>query len=303
MYFIPLEEIKGKSRNTVLAFLQKNEQICVQLIANLKKNINNCFVLYLDADKRKDVYGVVSIKSTILHCLPFANPQMETALQQDFINSFAAFFSENHFEIPVCVNGTFAGSQLIFEAFKALNQTPAEINSYFLMKLDTKAFVKQIAKTHQSEKNLSVIRCKKDLAPTYLKQLLELQKQYEREEVVPSCMEFDEDSCRLRLLNAMRKQYVLALSRKENDGAEKLIAKAGTNSIGFKHVQIGGVFTLPEERGNHFGFYLMTVLLVKILKMKRIPVLFVKKQNEPASRLYDSLCFEKICDYTIAYFA
>lgn len=302
MYFIPLEEIKGKSRNSVLAFLQKNEEICVQLISNLQKNIKNCFVLYLDPDSRKEIYGIVSLKSTILHCLPFSNPQTETALQLDFINSFAIFFKENGFDKPVCLNGTYAGSQLILKALEKLSLFPAESNSYSLLKLDSRSFVKKIARNHRINRELSVLHCKRDLPPPLFGQLLDLQIEYELEEVLPSCMEFDEDSCLLRLLNALRKQYVLALSKINQKGQETLIAKAGTNSIGYKHVQIGGVFTLPEERGKHYAFYLLTVLLSKIVKMKRIPVLFVKKQNSPASKLYDSLCFEKITDYTIAYF-
>lgn len=302
MYFIPLEEIKGKSRNSVLAFLQKNEEICVQLISNLQKNIKNCFVLYLDPDSRKEIYGIVSLKSTILHCLPFSNPQTETALQLDFITSFAIFFKENGFDKPVCLNGTYAGSQLILKALEKLSLFPADSNSYSLLKLDSKSFVKKIVRNHRINRDLSVLRCKKDLPAPLFAQLLNLQIKYELEEVLPSCMEFDEDSCRLRLLNALRKQYVLALSTINQEGQETLIAKAGTNSIGYKHVQIGGVFTLPEERGKHYAFYLLTVLLSKIVKMKRIPVLFVKKQNSPASKLYDSLCFEKITDYTIAYF-
>ncbi|MCR5495044.1 MAG: GNAT family N-acetyltransferase [Treponema sp.] len=302
MYFIPLEEIKGKSRNSVLAFLQKNEEICVQLISNLQKNIKNCFVLYLDPDSRKEIYGIVSLKSTILHCLPFSNPQTETALQLDFITSFAIFFKENGFDKPVCLNGTYAGSQLILKALEKLSLFPAESNSYSLLKLDSKSFVKKIVRNHRINRDLSVLRCKKDLPAPLFAQLLNLQIKYELEEVLPSCMEFDEDSCRLRLLNALRKQYVLALSTINQEGRETLIAKAGTNSIGYKHVQIGGVFTLPEERGKHYAFYLLTLLLSKIVKMKRIPVLFVKKQNSPASKLYDSLCFEKITDYTIAYF-
>lgn len=302
MYFIPLEEIKGKSRNSVLAFLQKNEEICVQLISNLQKNIKNCFVLYLDPDSRKEIYGIVSLKSTILHCLPFSNPQTETALQLDFITSFAIFFKENGFDKPVCLNGTYAGSQLILKALEKLSLFPADSNSYSLLKLDSKSFVKKIVRNHRINRELSVLRCKKDLPAPLFAQLLNLQIKYELEEVLPSCMEFDEDSCRLRLLNALRKQYVLALSTINQEGQETLIAKAGTNSIGYKHVQIGGVFTLPEERGKHYAFYLLTLLLSKIVKMKRIPVLFVKKQNSPASKLYDSLCFEKITDYTIAYF-
>ena len=122
-------------------------------------------------------------------------------------------------------------------------------------------------------------------------------EKYELEEVIPNNMEFDEDSCRLRLSNTMRTQYVLAL---EKDNV--LVAKAGTNSIGYKYVQLGGVFTKPGERGRGFAKYVVSAVLIKSLRMHRVPVLFVKKQNEAAVHLYESLFFEKLGDYVIAYY-
>ena len=89
MLFLPLEELNGKNRNAALAFLRKNEKYCVQLAANLRKNIAQCFVVYAGNACGKNIYGIVSIKKTVLHCLPFANENEQTALQEDFIQSFA----------------------------------------------------------------------------------------------------------------------------------------------------------------------------------------------------------------------
>lgn len=296
MLFLPFEELKGKNRNSALTFLRENEKYCVQLVANLRKNIAQCFVVYADDVCGKNIYGIVSIKKTVLHCLPFANENEQTALQEDFIQSFADFFAQEKFENPVCINGTSSGTRLIIKAFALLENTPSQINEYNLLVLQSKAFLKNLKK-HPVKNENQLVRCKKDLPRHYFLQLFELQKKYEQEEVVPNNMEFDEDSCRLRLSNTMRTQYVLAL---EKNG--ELVAKAGTNSIGYKYVQLGGIFTRSGERGHGFAKDVVTAVLIKILRMHRVPVLFVKKQNNAALHLYDSLFFEKLCDYVIAYY-
>ena len=296
MLFLPLEELKGKNRNAALAFLRKNEKYCVQLAANLRKNIAQCFVVYAGNACGKNIYGIVSIKKTVLHCLPFANENEQTALQEDFIQSFADLFAQEKFENPVCINGTSSGTRLIIKAFALLENTPSQINEYNLLVLQSKEFLKNLKK-NPIKNDYQLIRCKKDLPGHYFSQIFELQKKYELEEVLPNNMEFDEDSCRLRLSNTMRTQYVLAL---EKDNV--LVAKAGTNSIGYKYVQLGGVFTKPGERGRGFAKYVVSAVLIKSLRMHRVPVLFVKKQNEAAVHLYESLFFEKLGDYVIAYY-
>ena len=131
------------------------------------------------------------------------------------------------------------------------------------------------------------------------RKILRMQMSYEQEEVVPDCFEFNEDSCRLRFLNSIRTQLVMALKNEEN----QFVAKGGTNAVGFKYVQAGGVFTEKEFRGRHYARYLMEELLFRVLKIRKSVVLFVKKENIPAVRLYNSLSFKKISDYSIAYFS
>ena len=311
MHFIPIEELKGRKKSAVLKFLTRYEEFCVQLSAQIRKTSSCVYAVFAseeqEAGKEDDsescnIYGIVSIRKTILHCLPYANVENPTAMQEDFVGAFAELFSSGEFENPVCVNGMQNGSALILKALKLLGFEPQQTNEYCLLKLDIEAFKKGIDKEWLNNlPGLSVIRCRSEIPAEIRGKVFELQKKYEIEEVVPACLTFDEDSCRLRLANSFRTQYILALALNEN-GAEKIIAKAGTNAVGRKHVQLGGVYTLPEYRGRRFALYLMTVLLIRLLKMRCIPVLFVKKKNAPALGLYRSLFFKNKGDYTISYF-
>ena len=311
MHFIPIEELKGRKKSALLKFLARYEEFCVQLSAQIRKTSSCVYAVFAsevqnggkDADSDScNIYGIVSIRKTILHCLPYANIENPTAMQEDFVGAFAALFSSGGFENPVCVNGMQNGSALILKALGFLGFEPQQTNEYCLLKLDIEEFKKWIDKGEMNERQgLSVIRCRSDIPAEIRAEVFELQKKYEVEEVVPACLTFDEDSCRLRLANSFRTQYILALAVNEN-GAEKIVAKAGTNAVGRKHVQLGGVYTLPEYRGRRYALYLMTVLLVRLLKMRCIPVLFVKKKNVPALGLYKSLSFKNKGDYTISYF-
>lgn len=79
------------------------------------------------------------------------------------------------------------------------------------------------------------------------------------------------------------------------------VAKAGTNAVGLHYSQIGGVFTDPEYRGRGIARSLMIELLHDIHTRGRGSVLYVKKGNEPAVRLYLHLGFEIIGEYAISY--
>lgn len=310
MLFIPVEELKGRKRSALLKFLARYEEICVQLSAQMRKTSDNVYVVFASEVSEQDLYGIVSVRKTILHCLPYANSEEPTAMQKDFVQSFTDFFCAERFDMPVCVNGTHSGTALILEALSLLEYVPSQINEYNLMKLDIGEFkgkVRQKAwlaerRRFAQKHGIEVLRCRRDIPAEMRGMLFELQKQYELEEVVPSCLSFDENLCRLRLANSFRTQYILALLKKEGD-KELLVSKAGTNAVGIKCAQIGGVFTHSEYRGRGFCSYLMGVLMFKIVKMRYIPVLFVKKQNELAVKLYASLGFTKIADYTIGYFS
>lgn len=299
MQFIPLQELKGRNKNAVIKFLVQHEDFCTQLSSLLRRNISNCYVVYVNDIKPEEIYGIISIKKTILFLLPFVNSETETALQLDFAASFKKFYLENKFDKPVCLNGEKKGITLLLKIFAEMEINPDQINEYSLMKLESKQFLRKLKTTILSRKDdLQVIRCKKDMPEKLKSQLIQLQTEYEIEEVVPDCFEFDEASCRLRFANALRTHYVLALKTPD----EKLVAKAGTNATGFKTVQIGGVYTQKEFRGKHCATRLMETLLFRIIKMHRAAVLFVKVENQGANILYNSLGFKKIGSYSIAYF-
>lgn len=299
MLFIPLEEIRGKNKTAVIKFLLKYEEYCVQLMAHLKRNISNSYVVYVNDINHDNLYGIISLKKTVLYLLPYINSNQDTALQEDFVYSLRKFIQDEKIAKPVCINGETEGMNVILKAYSEMNVKPSQINLYNLLKLDVQTFLKSLKSSLKNKpEDLQVIKCRKEMSENLKKQLVELQKEYEVEEVVPDCFEFDEDSCRLRFAQALRTQYILAL--KKTDG--EIISKAGTNAIAQKTVQIGGVYTAKNFRGKGYANFLMKMLLFKIVKMHRNVVLFVKVQNQSANNLYNSLSFRKIGSYSIAYF-
>ena len=301
MFFVPISELRGRNKFALMRFLCKYEFLGVQFSAILKKNISGSYAVYINELCPQDLYGIFCIKKTVFHIFPFVKSGLETALQQDFIDSFVDFYESEKFKNPVCINGTKNGTDLLLKCFEKINFHPAQVNEYNLLKLEGKEFLLNLKKqSEQSAKNekFQIIHCKKDMQNDEKLKLFELQKSYEQEEVVPECFDFDEDFCRLRFFNLLRTQFVLALKNEE----DMFVAKCGTNAMGFKYVQLGGIFTQNKFRGRHYAKYLLQVLLFRLLKIRKSVVLFVKKQNIPANKLYNSLSFKKISDYSIAYF-
>lgn len=63
--------------------------------------------------------------------------------------------------------------------------------------------------------------------------------------------------------------------------------------------QIGGVYTIGEERGKGYCKALVSELCDRIVKRGKIPTLMVTKSNTPAVRAYTSLGFGNYDDYLI----
>jgi len=127
--------------------------------------------------------------------------------------------------------------------------------------------------------------------------LFPLQKGYEMEEVVISPAHFSEGQCMRTLRLSLREQLVAIA---EISGAA--VGKAGTNARGYKVDQIGGVYTVPEERGKGIGAAVVSELLNRVFSEKREACLFVKKHNRSAIALYERLGFAPLTDYVISYY-
>lgn len=127
--------------------------------------------------------------------------------------------------------------------------------------------------------------------------LYPLQRSYEIEEVLIAPGHFHEKACLANLRSLLRRQLMVVA---ELEG--RAVAKAGTNARGFSVDQIGGVFTIEEERNRAIGQAVMRELLERIFREKESACLFVKKTNQPAVALYKRLGFQILDSYRISYY-
>ncbi len=127
--------------------------------------------------------------------------------------------------------------------------------------------------------------------------LFPLQKCYELEEVVITPAHFNEGQCMKSLRVALREQLVYLA---ELQGVP--VAKAATNARGYKVDQVGGVYTVPPERGKGLGKAVVSQLLKTVFSEKQEACLFVKKHNRSAVALYERLGFAPATEYVISYY-
>ena len=330
MTFVPLAAMDADGSSAVFRFLERHEEHCVQLAETLRRSVKDAYAVVsgecagewltehiVHDGKSGFIYGVINFRSTILHCLPFADmsaadwnaervreidgaqTQNFETLAKDFILSFADFFTarKSAFRIS-CVNGSEGGAKLILAALKdaRINLAPSQVNEYSLFRLTAAEF--SHIKEPLLQNGAQIFRWRSDMDAALLDTLFDLQKCYEIEEVLPEHDVFSEDICRLRLKSVLRTQYVAALLLSDVTVA----AKAGTNALGFHTAQIGGVYVKREFRRRGYAFDVLYCVLKNVFAVKKAAVLFVKNTNVPALSLYRALGFKKRNGYIIAYF-
>lgn len=128
--------------------------------------------------------------------------------------------------------------------------------------------------------------------------LFPLQAGYEIEEVIINPDHFHKKASFIVFKQALQKELITVA---ELNGTA--VAKAGTNAQGFNTAQIGGVYTLKEERNKGIAFLVMSDLLERIFREKEMASLFVKKNNPAAISLYRKLGFTLRESYRICYYS
>lgn len=305
MIFIPFLNLDETLQNAAIDFVKRHESFAVQLSAAIIKSKENLFVAFEkpcnsgnSCNSDENIFGVLVFGKSVLHCLPFFKARKQNAdSEKAFSSALKDFYTEKNIPLPFSVNGEKNGTSAVLAAFSLLGEKPAQQNEYNLLRLNADEFLK--IKPFPLNQGETYIRCGKNLPSPLLESLVELQKNYEIEEVTPSCFQFNEDLSRLKLKNSLRRQCILAVAEKGG----KIVSKVQTNAIANRFVQIGGVYTNQNCRRKHYAFNLMILLCRKILKAKKNPVLFVKTENTNAAFLYEKLGFKKTDGYTIAYFS
>jgi uncharacterized protein len=79
-------------------------------------------------------------------------------------------------------------------------------------------------------------------------------------------------------------------------------AQANVQTYTSKINQIGGVFTLRDERGKGYCKAVVSEICKRIIGRGKTPALMVRKNNTPAVKAYEALGFEYYCEYLIINF-
>ncbi|MDD2480669.1 MAG: GNAT family N-acetyltransferase [Lutispora sp.] len=102
-----------------------------------------------------------------------------------------------------------------------------------------------------------------------------------------------EDAIKSLVQRGEEEEFIIA----EKDG--KMVAQACIQTYTPAISQIGGVYTVEEERGKGYCKAIVSEICKRIIAKGKMPTLSVKKNNTPAVRAYTALGFEHYDDYLI----
>ena len=267
-----------KDLSAVLNFLLRSEALCVPFTSRLRAGTRG-----------SDVYYTVDGRGGVAECILFTTAGLllpVLSAQDSGHDGLADVLRELNPKVH-----SIMGIGRCVKATEALIPLPPTTRiEYFLMTLQ-RGFLRSAFAV-----DAPAIRVRK-ADPFDAEALFPLQKGYELEEVVIDPSHFSDAQCMKLLRKALREELVFVAER---DGLP--VAKAATNARGFGADQIGGVYTVPSERGKGLGALVVGKLLEAIFPDKRWASLFVKKRNRPAIALYDRLGFAPATDYIISYY-
>jgi len=175
-------------------------------------------------------------------------------------------------------------------ALKKSGKVTADIFDYDLMSLDTLPPTKGLLAGPENLK-LRVPQM------VDLDALAPLQAGYEQEEVLPKGSAFNPAASRVNITNIIANGLILAA---ELNG--RLVGKINVNAVSFTRYQVGGVYVSPDFRGMGIASFMTTEFITSLANKGKGITLFVKKNNIPARRLYNSIGFNIKGDYRITYY-
>lgn len=263
----------------VLRCLLREESLCVPFTSRIRAGARGCEIFF-DADDRGVVTDCALFTVGGLLLPVFSTPPAHRG-------ELARLLSR----LRPAVHSIMGVSRCVEEAEALVPIPPSKTIEYFLMSLE-----KEQARglwTAPTGPDTRVRRA----GPPDAGALFPLQEAYEKEEVLIDPDHFNPGQCMKSLVLSLREELLYVLER---DG--RPVAKAATNARGFGVDQIGGVYTVPTDRGKGFARIVMVALLREVFREKSGACLFVKKKNRPAISLYAGLGFKPVTEYAISYY-
>ena len=233
------------------------------------------------------VHGVFTYSGQgrlVFCCLPEQTTEVSLALTE--------FFAKNS---VFCISGQKEWADFLEEIVSGIYRgRKSEVHEYHFMEegRDLEAMDKDEDDfSHRSD--CEIIRCSKN----HIEQLMPLQLDYTRVEVLPAWREVVPAAERISLEKNFKNQFYFAVVEKG-----KIVSKANTNAITKGFFQIGGVYTLEEFRGKGYASALVEHIAREACLLNRKAVLFVKKENAGAIKAYTKAGFIITGGYKIVYY-
>jgi predicted GNAT family acetyltransferase len=269
----------GKDSPSILKFLLADETLCVPLTSRIRSGCRGC-TLYFDSDEQGSVSDCLLYSSAGLLLPAFSSPPHHR-------RELAHLLSR----LRPSVQSIMGITRCVEEAEALVPAVPTRRIEYFLMRLSREDARRLWAPPLPPGMSLRRPTAADAAA------ILPLQEAYEKEEVLLDPAHYSQALSLRSLVQSLREEVHVVLEREG-----RLVAKAATNARGFTVDQIGGVYTVPTDRGKGYAHAVMVALLGGIFAEKSTACLFVKKKNRPAISLYNGLGFQPVNEYTISYY-
>jgi len=271
------------SSKRIIDFLLTNDDYFINILDkfnhNFKKFPDNIHYTFLDD---KNELGSILIYTKDGHYYPYVSNKninnVVNILNSDFLSIFSIYSLENISE----------------ELLLNVKYPPRLKVHYNVMSMQRKDFKPETIAVDD-------FYCRRCNEKDY-KSLKNLQFLYHKEEVYTDNSYYPYISEMQAFKHSLKNRINFAVFTKE--GKDIPVSKASVNGESQSSYQLGGIFTKKEHRNKGLSQLCMNYLIEEIFKNKNINkiVLYVKRDNIPANKLYIKLGFKNIFNTVLSYF-
>jgi len=279
---------KSIEQKLIVEYMEENELIFITVLDKIFSRNPNIHLYPFFKDNRVDSL-ITSSGYGMIHLI-IKDQYIDLAVE--FLNGLNVFSIYGNMSIVDTIN-------------KKNNKKLSSECEYYVMKLTKDNFTpftfnEFTFNEEEKEKQEEYVCLKCD--SSHFKYLKKLQYLYHKEEVYRDEKNYPyylEMSHFKRLLNN-RLNYAIF----KNLNNPKAVAKCNVNASSKDCYQIGGVFTLKDYRNKNIATYCVSKLMKEIFKenSKNRVVLYVKKDNIGAIRVYEKLGFKRELETKLLYF-